>query len=181
MLEQQRSRSRSSNLYEVLQVSPEASIEVIRAAYRALARAYHPDVNADPEATPHMRRLNAAYQVLSDPDRRARYNAALARTSILRSAAREARPSARGTNTLVRPSPVLAARGHHCACRVRAEPGPFAAVPASSARIGWTVLLVVAIVTAVIVILWGLGNLLEDRSPYEIYLDAAARPVLNRS
>ncbi|TME24815.1 MAG: hypothetical protein E6I75_28335, partial [Chloroflexi bacterium] len=67
MVERKRSTSPSNNLYEVLQVSPEANTEVIRAAYRTLARSQHPDVNPDPDATRHMRRLNAAYHILSDP------------------------------------------------------------------------------------------------------------------
>lgn len=66
---------RRLNLYEVLQVSPHACPEVIQAAYRALARTYHPDVNPGDEAARQMRQLNAAYSVLSDPARRLRYDA----------------------------------------------------------------------------------------------------------
>ncbi len=65
---------RRINLYEVLQVSVKASPEVVQAAYRALARAYHPDVNPSPDAARQMRQLSAAYNVLSDPVRRARYD-----------------------------------------------------------------------------------------------------------
>ncbi len=64
-----------TDLYEFLQVSPRASHGVIQAAYRVLARAYHPDVNDEAETVRVMRRLNAAYHVLSDPKRRARYDA----------------------------------------------------------------------------------------------------------
>jgi curved DNA-binding protein CbpA len=63
------------DLYEVLQVSPRAEPEVIRAAYRVLARRYHPDVNPAPYALLAMRRINAAYDVLGRADRRARYDA----------------------------------------------------------------------------------------------------------
>lgn len=63
------------DLYELLQVSPRASLAVIQAAYRVLARTYHPDVSASPETARMMRCLNAAYDVLSDPKRRARYDA----------------------------------------------------------------------------------------------------------
>jgi len=66
---------RQLNLYEVLQVSAKASPEVVQAAYRVLARAYHPDVNQAPNAARMMRQINAAYKVLSDPERRARYDA----------------------------------------------------------------------------------------------------------
>src|SRR5581483_10863920 len=65
-------------LYDVLQVSPWCEPDVIQAAYRALARTRHPDVNRAPDAEEQMRRLNAAYQVLSDPARRARYDEELA-------------------------------------------------------------------------------------------------------
>src|SRR5919107_1320808 len=65
-------------LYDVLQVSPWCEPEVIQAAYRALARTRHPDVNRDADAEEQMRRLNVAYQTLSDPERRARYDEELA-------------------------------------------------------------------------------------------------------
>ena len=65
-------------LYDVLQVSPWCEPEVIHAAYRALARTRHPDLNRDADAEDQMRRLNAAYQTLSDPSRRARYDEELA-------------------------------------------------------------------------------------------------------
>src|SRR3954452_9246855 len=65
---------RQLNLYEVLQVSAKASPEVLQAAYRVLARVYHPDVNTSPNAARMMRQLNAAYKVLSDPERRVRYD-----------------------------------------------------------------------------------------------------------
>src|ERR1700752_1294411 len=65
-------------LYDVLQVSPWCEPEVIQAAYRALARTRHPDVNRDADAEDQMRRLNVAYQTLSDPARRARYDEELA-------------------------------------------------------------------------------------------------------
>jgi hypothetical protein len=60
--------------YAVLQVSEHADPEVIDAAYRALARKWHPDVNAEPGAADHMRAINEAYHVLRDPERRARYD-----------------------------------------------------------------------------------------------------------
>lgn len=65
-------------LYDVLQVSPWCEPEVIQAAFRALARTRHPDVNRDADAEEQMRRLNVAYQTLSDPERRSRYDEELA-------------------------------------------------------------------------------------------------------
>jgi hypothetical protein len=71
-------RCSRGTLYDVLQVSPWCEPDVIQAAYRALARTRHPDVNRDPDAEDQMRRLNVAYQVLSDPARRVRYDEELA-------------------------------------------------------------------------------------------------------
>lgn len=62
------------DLYEILQVHRSAEPEVIEAAYRRLARKYHPDVNSSPEAAFRMKELSAAYEVLRDPARRAKYD-----------------------------------------------------------------------------------------------------------
>jgi hypothetical protein len=56
-------------------VQPSADLEAIKAAYRRLARLYHPDLNPRPEAAERMRAINAAYHVLSDPQQRAAYDA----------------------------------------------------------------------------------------------------------
>ncbi|MFI5258094.1 MAG: J domain-containing protein [Candidatus Limnocylindrales bacterium] len=60
------------DLYEVLQVHPRAESEVIRAAYRTLARKYHPDHGGDAR---RMIEINDAWDVLGDPRRRAAYDA----------------------------------------------------------------------------------------------------------
>jgi hypothetical protein len=65
----------TADLYRVLQVEPNADLEAIHAAYRRLARLYHPDLNPSPEAADRMRAINAAYRVLSDPRQRAAYDA----------------------------------------------------------------------------------------------------------
>ncbi len=67
-------RNSINDLYEILEVSPHASQDVIHAAYRVLARNIHPDHNASFEAESIMRKLNAAYEVLKDPEQRARYD-----------------------------------------------------------------------------------------------------------
>jgi len=69
----------SADLYELLQVSPRASREVIQAAYRVLARNTHPDRNCSPGAERCMRRLNEAYAILHDPEGRALYDLQRAR------------------------------------------------------------------------------------------------------
>jgi DnaJ-class molecular chaperone len=61
--------------YEVLGVSRDASQKAIRSAFRKLARKYHPDVNPNnPEATERFKEINEAHEVLSDPDKRAKYD-----------------------------------------------------------------------------------------------------------
>jgi molecular chaperone DnaJ len=61
--------------YAALGVAPGASAAEIRTAFRRLARQYHPDVNPDPGAAERFRTIVAAYEVLSDPARRAAYDA----------------------------------------------------------------------------------------------------------
>lgn len=61
--------------YDNLKVSRDAPIEVIQAAYRSLARKYHPDRNGStPEGEATMKVINASYEVLSDPARRAQHD-----------------------------------------------------------------------------------------------------------
>jgi DnaJ-class molecular chaperone len=60
--------------YRLLQVDPSADQEIVEAAYRRLARKYHPDLNAGDDAGAVMRQLNEAYAVLRDPTRRAAYD-----------------------------------------------------------------------------------------------------------
>ena len=67
--------------YKVLQVDPEAEDEVIEAAYRRLARKYHPDVASDPDAQERMVRINQAWEMLRDPVRRAAVDRARSRAA----------------------------------------------------------------------------------------------------
>ena len=60
--------------YEVLGVERSASDAEIKRAFRKLAQQWHPDVNTEPEAQERFKEINEAYQVLSDPDRRSRYD-----------------------------------------------------------------------------------------------------------
>lgn len=64
----------SKSLYEILEVSESSSEADIKKAYRKLARKYHPDVNKSPEAEEKFKEINAAYEVLSDKEKRAQYD-----------------------------------------------------------------------------------------------------------
>lgn len=66
---------RDRKLYDVLEVSPDASRDEIRRAFRKLARRYHPDRNPDDaEAERRFKEVNAAHEVLSDPEKRKLYD-----------------------------------------------------------------------------------------------------------
>ncbi|MCI6086282.1 molecular chaperone DnaJ [Selenomonas sp.] len=68
--------SEQRDLYEVLGISKGASDAEIKKAYRKLARKYHPDLNRDnPKAAEEkMKEVNAAYEILKDPQKRAQYD-----------------------------------------------------------------------------------------------------------
>jgi molecular chaperone DnaJ len=60
--------------YEILGVSRDVDKEEIKIAYRRLARKYHPDVNKEPGAEERFKEINRAYEVLSEPETRTRYD-----------------------------------------------------------------------------------------------------------
>lgn len=64
------------NYYDELEVSTKASTEVIKAAYKAQAKQYHPDIyRGDPRfAAQKLKNLNLAYELLSDPQKRQEYD-----------------------------------------------------------------------------------------------------------
>lgn len=63
------------DFYETLGVKRTATPSELQAAYRKLARTYHPDVNKDPEAESRFKDISEAYDVLSDPETRRKYDA----------------------------------------------------------------------------------------------------------
>ena len=64
----------AKSLYETLGISETASVDEIKKAYRKLARKYHPDVNKDKDAEDKFKEINAAYEVLSDPEKKQQYD-----------------------------------------------------------------------------------------------------------
>jgi curved DNA-binding protein CbpA len=110
--------TRDQEPYKVLQVDPEAEDEVIQAAYRRLARKYHPDVAAGPDGAARMAAINAAWEVLRDPGRRAAHD--LARRVAAEAAARTATGPA---------SPPTAGRSARAASGGSPTPGPGGSAP----------------------------------------------------
>jgi curved DNA-binding protein len=64
----------SKSLYDTLQINENASASEIKKAYRKLAKQYHPDINKTKEAEEKFKEINAAYEVLSDPEKKAKYD-----------------------------------------------------------------------------------------------------------
>jgi len=64
----------AKSLYETLEINESASESEIKKAYRKLARQYHPDVNKDPNAEEKFKEINAAYEILSDKEKKQQYD-----------------------------------------------------------------------------------------------------------
>lgn len=65
------------NLYNILGVSPTATAEEIKKAYRSLAMRHHPDRNSHSSSEIRFNAIKTAYELLSDPKKRAAYNQSL--------------------------------------------------------------------------------------------------------
>jgi DnaJ domain len=90
----------SPDYYKILQVDPLAEEEVIEVAYRRLARKYHPDVYAGPDADERMRELNRAYGVIGNAASRRAYDSARQQEATRQAMAEQVRQSmARRTTT----------------------------------------------------------------------------------
>ncbi len=63
-----------ADFYQLLGVSRNADADTLKKAYRKLARQYHPDINKEPGAEEKFKEIGRAYEVLADPDTRARYD-----------------------------------------------------------------------------------------------------------
>ncbi len=75
----------SATLYSVLGIKPDTAGAEIKASWRRLIRVWHPDRNSEPDAAQQFMAIQSAYETLSDPAKRARYDAGLALERSLRS------------------------------------------------------------------------------------------------
>ena len=82
--------------YKVLQVDSEAEDEVIQAAYRRLARKYHPDLAATPEAAARMSAINTAWELIGDPAARAAFDRSRTATPDTRRGGDDRAPASAG-------------------------------------------------------------------------------------
>lgn len=94
--------------YAVLEVQPNASPALIRAAYRVRAMELHPDRNDALVSTSHFQRLQQAFEVLGDPERKAAYDS-WAHDQVTAGPARSERPTPPATPTRRRPTLALVA------------------------------------------------------------------------
>jgi curved DNA-binding protein CbpA len=119
--------------YKTLQVDPDADVEIIQVVYRRLARMHHPDVLSDPDAQARMIAINAAWEILGDPLRRAAYDRDRARRAMASGSAgaadgageeHAADPAGRPGPAGASPSPGTGSRpGHGSATAPSAQPG----------------------------------------------------------
>lgn len=67
----------ASTLYEVLLLKPNASADEVKGAYRRMAKLWHPDRNREPNASEMFIKIQSAYELISDPVKRMKYDAGL--------------------------------------------------------------------------------------------------------
>ena len=149
------------DLYETLEVSANASPEVIQAAYKVLARAWHPDVRKDPTAERRIRDINTAYQVLSDTGKRATYDLQRARERRRdRLVVAPVHPAKPGAALAVR------SRADVLAARQRASHPSVERIPSLTGRLMLLVAAVAALVSVVVLLVWLTFVWAADESPF---------------
>jgi len=96
------------DLYAILNVTPGSDSVVIRAAYKALMLKYHPDTNPSKDATDKAAIINRAFSILSDPTKRAAYDASRSRQSTRRASGQRGEhkaPPSQSSSTKAPPAP----------------------------------------------------------------------------
>jgi DnaJ-class molecular chaperone len=92
----------ATDYYRVLGIDPDAELPTIRSAYRRLARRYHPDVAENKNSGRRFLIIQEAYEVLSDPERRRKYDRLISRPVLASARSSErATPPARAASTEV--------------------------------------------------------------------------------
>jgi curved DNA-binding protein CbpA len=116
--------------YKTLQVDSEAEDEVIQAAYRRLARKYHPDLAESPEAAARMSAINAAWELIGDPEARRVFDAKRASAAT--------RAAEATTTDPTRPAPARRPPTPTPAGKPGSPPGPTASRPPDIVSPDWT-------------------------------------------
>lgn len=111
----------ATDYYAVLGVRRDASQDEIKKAFRRLARELHPDVNPDPKTQERFKEINAAYEVLSDPQKKQVYD--LGGDPLSQAGARAPAASARVASGTSRTSWTRSSVRRRSAGRARAPAG----------------------------------------------------------
>jgi curved DNA-binding protein CbpA len=123
--------------YKVLQVDPEAEDEVIQAAYRRLAQKYHPDRATGNDAVERMVAINAAWELIGEPDKRRAYDLSVRHRLSADSFGGSASPTSGGSSS--RPAATGSPSPGQGAGGAGRPSGPGASAPPSQARPAETV------------------------------------------
>lgn len=142
--------------YAVLGVAPTSEDFVIQAAYRAMMRRYHPDTNKDSDASKRALEINEAYAVLSNPAKRAAYDA---QRSASNNKQRNEKPKQGGAESGSRPPPPPPPP------RDKAQPEPPAHANKTSASSRWAPWLATLAIIVVVRMIIVAGRDAIDRTP----------------
>jgi len=128
--------------YKILQVDPEAEDEVIQAAYRRLAQKYHPDRATGNDAVERMVAINAAWELIGEPDRRRAYDLSVRHRQSAGSFGGSAPATSGGSSSRPAPtgspSPGYGAGGTGKSSGPGATPRPSQGRPAETVSPDWT-------------------------------------------
>jgi hypothetical protein len=144
---------RHKDYYKILGVDHNATRDEIQDAFHALARKYHPDINPDPQVVERFKEISAAYEVLSDPEDRAKYD-----LQIGADWRRRQQASSRSSDTAWRQQPAYDRRAgatwYHKWSRTQSEPSrkkhQNALMGTTIARVGIILIIATLIINSII-------------------------------